>query len=858
MTKSVKRLYETFQPNHYTLHITPDSEKMYFTGTVEIKGKKVGRPSERLTFHQNGLKITKATVVKHDKKGDQEVTITRINNQDTLHEVRLHSNATLYSGEYTVYMEFEANITTSMVGLYPCFFNHDGKRKKLLMTQFESHHAREMFPCIDEPEAKATFDLSVTAPTGLVVLGNTPVKNAIESENNTTTTTFETSPVMSTYLLAFVMGEIHKKSGKTKSGVEVNIWGTVAQPADHFDFALDTAIRCIEYFEDYFKIPYPLAKADYVAVPDFAVGAMENWGLMTYREVCILLDPKAVSQSAKELIAEVVAHETSHQWFGNLVTMKWWDDLWLNESFANMMEYAAVDHIFPEWNEWNNFITGDGLGALRRDAIAGVQSVHTPVHHPDEIVALFDPSIVYAKGGRSLYMLKNYIGDEAFRKGLQIYFTKHAYRNTVGADLWEALSEASGKDIGAFMNPWLERSGFPVVTVTQNAKNLEISQQHFSDDPKKSDKERIWPIPTFAGRTDIPKLFETSSKSLVLESDEYTVLNQEAKGHYIVQYTESAHRKHLGELVRQQNMPEVDRLMLLNNSSMLSRAGYQSFGETLELLQSYAEEASEPVWDVMSLIIAETRRFIEADESLEGTIKSFVGTLAAKQYKRLGWEEKSDEPAHDQKLRATAIGLNAYAENPKVIEKSKQLFESYKSDTSVVSAELRGIVFTVVVKENVTGAVDYLLQLYQNTNNSDLQRDIAGALTSTKLDEIAAHLLSILKDPTVVKPQDADRWVFYLLRNRYVRETAWQWMEDNWDWVENTYRNDKTFDYWPRYTASVCATKQWQDKYVKFFTPQIDDIMLKRNIEMGIEEIQTRINWLERDLTAVQKFFRQS
>ncbi len=856
MTKSVKRLYETFQPEHYNLHIIPSDKTMYFTGSVEITGKKIGRPSRRLTFHQNGLKITKTTITKHDKKGNETVAICRINTQNTLHEVRLHTDDMLYPGQYTVYLEFEAPITTGMAGLYPCFFNHEDKRKSLLMTQLESHHAREVFPCIDEPEAKATFDLSLTHPSNYTALSNMPIKDS-STEASLTTTTFDTTPRMSTYLLAFVTGELHKKTGKTKAGIEVGIWGTIAQPEDRFDFALESAIQSNDYFVEYFKVPFPLPKVDYIAVPDFSAGAMENWGLMTFREVALLLDPKAASQSAKELIAEVIGHETSHQWFGDLVTMKWWDDLWLNESFANMMAFASVHHSNPTWGTWEEYISSDGLAALRRDAVPGVQSVKIAVHHPDEISTIFDPSIVYAKGGRLLYMLKKYIGEDAFQKGLQEYFKKHAYQNTIGTDLWAALSRSSQKNISEFMNPWLERSGFPVLTVTQKGKQLTISQEHFSDNPDKADKDRVWPVPLFANRPDVPDLLDTKSITTTLDTDDFVLINREGQGHYIVRYTEEAHRTHVMSLVKAQKISTIDRLMLLNDSSMLGRAGYQPFVETLELLESYVNETEESVWGVMSLVIADARRFVEVDESLEANIKGLVRKLIEKEYKRLGWDEKDTDSPADQKLRATILGLGAYAENTEIILKAKELFEAYKDNSAIISAELRGIPFTVAVKENIPGAVDYLLELYRTANSSDLQRDISGALTATRSTDAAQKQLKFITKPEVIKPQDADRWVFLMLRNRHIREIAWQWMEDNWQWIEDTYKSDKSWDYWPRYAASTCATKQWQDKFIAFFTPKLAITMLKRNIEIGFEEIDNRINWLNRDLAAVQKFFKQ-
>lgn len=850
----MRRLYEGFQPDNYQLSISPDAEKMNFKGVVTIRGKKAGRPSQRLTFHQKDLKITSAKVIKHDKKGDEEIVISRINTQNTLHELRLHSDSTLYSGNYTVILEFEGIIVKNMTGLYPCFYTHEGKEKVLLATQFESHYAREVFPCIDEPEAKATFDLAVTAKTGLTVLGNTPVRSSLDNEDGTTDTIFETSPRMSTYLLAFVLGEIHGKTRKTKSGIEVGVWGTVAQPENAFDFALESGVKIVEFFEEYFKVPYPLPKLDHIGLPDFAVGAMENWGLITYREAVFYLYPESPSQSLKETIALVVAHETSHQWFGNLVTMKWWDDLWLNESFANMMEYEAVDSVFPEWNIWESFITGEALQAWRRDATPGVQPVKLPVHHPDEVSALFDPSIVYAKGGRILYMLKNYLGEAAFRSGLQHYFQTHAYKNTVGADLWKSLATASKVDVSAFMDLWLERSGFPVVHVTQNDKEIRLSQEHFLEDPAKADPDRIWPVPLFIDQPDAPLILEKKEVTSSLTNGSYVLVNQEARGHFLVHYETEPHRQALIDRIIKKELGTIDRLNLLNSSSMLARAGLQSFGETLKLLNAYGAETEEAVWDVMSLILADTRRFIDLDKSLDDRIKSLADRLVQQEYARLGWEEKPNEPVSDQKLRATIIGLGAYADNPEIVKKAQELYGQYKKDANSVSGELRGIVLSVAVKTEYDDALEYLLQQYPNVN-SDLQHDIAGGLTSTRTDAGAQKLFDVVTDHKYVKPQDANRWIFSLLRNRYVRNYTWQWMEDNWKWIEDTYDDDKSYDYFPRFAAAVANTRELQQKFIKFFTPLEENRILQRNILIGKEEIENRLTWLERDIKAVQEFF---
>ncbi len=855
--KSVKRFYSELKPSQYDLKITPDAEKLTFTGKVTVHLRKTGRPSQRITFHQHGLKISAATIIKKDKKGEHAIPVKRINNQNTLDEVRLHTDDMLYSGEYVVTMDFSGVITKGMTGLYPCYFNLDGKEHMLLATQFESHYARELFPCIDEPEAKATFDLTLVAPKDLTLLANTPIKTQtpLSPDSNLWSTSFETTPQMSTYLLAFVIGELQSKSTMTKRGTEVSVWSTIAHPLDSLDFALDAAKRSIEFFEDYFGIDYPLPKADHIGLPDFTSGAMENWGLITYRERVLLAYPGEASQSIKEHIAMVIAHETSHQWFGNLVTMRWWDDVWLNESFANMMEYQAVDALFPDWDIWDTFIMSEGLASLRRDATPGVQAIKTGVRHPDEINTIFDPSIVYAKGGRVLYMLKTYIGEEAFRKGLTQYFKKHAYGNTTGADLWQALGEASGIDVGSFMNPWLERSGFPVVTVNQEQKSVAISQEHFLENGEKSDG-RIWPVPLFAHHRELPARLDKAELRKKLTSDDALIINNGSAGHYIVNYANQEQRSRIIDLVSSKKLGIADRLMLLNSASMLAKAKYQSFADVLELLRAYDDEQDEAVWAIIALIIAESRRFIDLDETLEDRIKQFIRTLVSKEYARLDWEEKNGESAADTKLRATILSLGAYAEEPAIVSEALRRFDAYKSDPKQTAPELRGIIFSVPVKQRTPGAFDYLIQLHDQTVNSDLRADAMAGLTATKSEDEAQTLLERLKDAKLVKPQDADYWLIYLLRNRYTRQVAWDWMVSNWQWIVTTYAHDKSYDHFPRYAASVCNTPAWANKYAAFFKPKADEIALERAITMGITEIDTRVAWLARDLESVQKFFK--
>lgn len=855
MPKTVTRLFESFQPEHYALQLHPDRDTLKLTGTVTVTGKKSGRPSQRLTFHQHSLKVTSARIIKHDKKGDQEIPVNRLNHQKSLDEVRLHTELMLYPGNYTVIMEFEGKVQETMHGVYVSNYELKGKKLKVVSTQFESHHAREAFPCIDEPEAKATFDLTLLSPLGDAVIGNTPIASQSEKDD-LLATTFETTPKMSTYLLAFVYGDLQHKETTTNSGVQVRVWATKAHPLEALDFPLETAKKGIEFLNAYYGVPYPLAKCDHVAIPDFSSAAMENWGLITYREPFLLADPSTTSQSARELIVEVICHELSHQWFGNLVTMKWWDNLWLNESFANVMAYVAEDAMYPEWHIWNAYITSDGLSALRRDSIAGVQSVKTPVNHPDEIGTLFDPSIVYAKGGRLLKTLMEYVGEEDFRAGLKYYFEKHAYGNTTGDDLWEAIAKASGKDVAAFMNPWLERSGYPVVTVDQHDKDLTITQNHFLLDPAKADTERIWPVPMLSSSPEVPQLLTTQLARKTLSSDAYVRINQGAIGHYIVQYRNPEHMAAIAKLIDSKQLGAPERLMLLSDSSMIARAQMQSFVETLHLLEHYKHEDSEPVWDIMALIIADVRRFIDTEPALEENIQAMIRTLIDAQYQRLGWEEKPGESTQDTKLRATIISLGVYAKHPAILNEALRLFTAYTSNPDVVSSELRAIVFGAAVRNEVEGAFAYLLDLEETSPKVDIKLDAMGALTLVRSADHVEILLGRLKDITKVRLHDLDRWLVNLMRNRHARTLAWKWLREEWPWIEKTFAGDKSYDYFPRYAASVFNTRTLMEEFIAFFEPMKDQPALTRNVIMGIEELENRITWIERDLQEVLNYFK--
>jgi aminopeptidase N len=851
MSKTVKRLYEQFQPETYRVHIIPSDDKKSFTGTVTVTGKKTGRPSERITLHQKDLTIYKATLHKHGKDGQQEVAVERVNTQATYDEVRVHSTELLYPGTYTVSLEFSGTVTDAMHGLYPCRFQHDGEQKQLLATQFESHHAREVFPCVDEPEAKAIFSLTLTSPTNEVVLANTPILTQ-ETVDQTLVTTFEDTPIMSTYLLAFVIGELHSVEATTRDGVLMRTWATVAQPAETLRYANDEAVRLLEFYNDYFQTPFPLKKCDQVALPDFEAGAMENWGLITYREIALLVDPNNRAISSEQYVSLVVAHELSHQWFGNLVTMKWWDDLWLNESFASLMEHIALNALHPDWNQWEQYTAMDVISCSSRDVFKDVQSVHVEVKHPDEIGTLFDPAIVYAKGGRLLKMMREFIGDDAFREALKAYFTDHAYKNTVGDDLWQAMSATSGKDVKGLMDPWLDQSGMPVLDVEQSDTDIKLSQKRFVLDT--DEDTHVWPIPLLSDSQLESDLFHKTTVSLKKSSSKPVLFNINGSGHFLVNYRDTATQRHIAESFGKQTLNASSRITTLNDHLLLARRGDAPLSDALDIVASASSEPREAVWSIMARTMAVAMQFVEDDESTQKRIKAFRAELAKPWYEKLGWNDEPTDDPNTINLRHTILALLSASNYEPVVAEAKKRYNEAKN-VSELPAEQRGIIAGVMVKSGEP-IIDDLINEYKSTPNPEVQLSISSALTSTKDQAVIQKIIDEAFGPDgFVRPQDVFRWFAYLMRNHHSREAMWNWFTQNWDYIEEQFGSSKSLDHFVIYSAGPISTRDMQKKFDDFFVPKLDMVAIHRNILIAQSEIEARVTWREREQARITAYF---
>ena len=841
---SVNRLVEKFKPEHYELKLDlVQAKNCEFNGIVDIFGKI--NDGKEIGLHSKDLEIKKIT-----STNDIKLNFSKAENDEIL--VNIKKLNFKKGDKIQLKIEFSGKITDAMHGLYPCYYKEKGEKKELFATQFESHHAREVFPCIDEPEAKATFSLEIRALSDLEALSNTEIIEKNEN-GNIQQVRFAKTPKMSTYLLAFVLGDFKRVSKKTKSGVEVSVLATKAQKSELMEFPLSFAVRVLEFYEDFFGQKFPLSKCDHIALPDFSSGAMENWGLITYRETALLAG-KNSSISSKKYVALVIAHETSHQWFGNLVTMKWWDELWLNESFATMMEYLATDALEPKWKIWEEFAVNEAVLSLRRDAIDGVQAVHVPVHHPDEISTIFDGAIVYAKGARLMNMLRKYVGNDAFQKGLQRYFDKFKYQNTIGDNLWDCLSEASGKNVADFMNPWLFKSGYPSVLAEEDGEELKLSQNQFFIGEGK-DSGRIWPILLGSNQNNLPEIMDSKDLTCKKSSD-FVQLNQGNVAHFITNYSKKLF-ENLLEKVRNGDLDTISRLQILQERSLLSRGGEIPSVELLRTLQSYNKETSLTVWDMISLLIGELRIFIDEDSESSKKMKKFVGNLAQNEFEKLGFIKKTGEDEEDTQKRSSILAHMIYAENEKAISGALDIFEK-SLNMEDIDSEIRSLILTVKIRfEESPELVQKMLENYKNTSNVDYRDDIMMALTSTKNIRTGELLLEKMLKNDIIRTQDILSWYIHLLRNSKIRELAWRWLRENWKLIEEKFDGDKSYNDFPRYSGAILRTDKHLQEFKDFFEPLKNDPSLTRAIEMGEREIAGRIVLINRDKIAIDKFLQK-
>ena len=839
-----KRLLETFQPEHYDLYLDIDRGKKTISGRTTITGY---ASQSQIAVNQKYLHVNSVQVA------GQDVPFTTDDQAEAI-DITLPQ-----AGAVTLTIDYTAPLTDTMMGIYPSYYEVNGEKKQLIGTQFETTAARQAFPSVDEPAAKATFSLAIKYDEhpGETIIANMPedhVENGVHY--------FQETVRMSTYLVAFAFGEMQSKLTETKSGVKVGVFATKAHQPKELDFALDIAKRAIEFYEDFYQTPYPLPHSWQLALPDFSAGAMENWGLVTYREAYLLLDPDNTSLDMKQLVATVITHELAHQWFGDLVTMNWWDDLWLNESFANMMEYVSVDAIHPDWHIWELFQTTEAPMALQRDATDGVQPVHVAVNNPAEIDSIFDSAIVYAKGSRMLVMVRALLGDDALRKGLKNYFAAHKYHNAKGSDLWQALGEASGLDIGKIMNSWLEQPGYPVVTAAVDDQGqLVLSQkQFFIGDGV--DQGRTWQIPLNSNYDAAPQIM--TDKQVVLgnyqelrdKNGQPFRLNVGNNSHFIVKYDDTLLKDILDSA---DQLDPISQRQLLQDLRLLAEGQQVSYADLVPLLKRFANRPSAIVNAELYHIANNLKMFVQPGSPEEQELRAFFDQLSKQAVARLGWLPKDGENNDDQLTRPYVLNASLYARNADSMAEAHRIFSDYQDRLEQLSADVRELVLKNEVQNYGNDELfEKLIKAYQDTADASFKQDIRGALPNTTDPATIKKIIALYENASVIKPQDLRAWYRGVLANDAGQQAAWDWLRTDWQWLNDTVGGDMEFATFITVTAGVFHTPERLAEFKDFFEPKINTPGLTREIKMDIKIIESKVALIDSEKAAINATIAKS
>jgi aminopeptidase N len=683
-------------PMDYSVRIVPDIDKLTFAGTETVK-LNVRSAVRQLVLNALELKIEAASV------DDKELPASAIKTDTKSELLTLVLPSELPTGEHTLALRFAGKINEQGQGLFYMRYQEHGSgaRKTMLGTQFEATDVRRFFPCWDEPVFRARFQLTTVVPEDWLAVSNMPVESEKKIAGGKEVR-FAATPPMSSYLNVFVAGEldlIESRSGPTQLRVI-----TTKGKAEMGRYALEATAQILQYYNDYFGVAYPLPKLDQIAIPGGFGGAMENWGGITYYESKLLFDPKSSSAETKQDIYEVLAHETAHQWFGDLVTMAWWDNLWLNEGFASWMGSKCTAHFNPQWEVWlrREFPRDPSrrVGivkevAMEGDARSTTHPIQQQVATETEANSAFD-DITYKKGQSFLRMLESFLGEKVFREGIRRYVAAHMYSNTTTVDLWNALSEASGKPVGEIAAGWTEQPGFPVVKVKrEQAGKVSLSQERFTVNfTNPSPLE--WKIPlTYEVVGETPKtLFMAGKVDSIhnIPSDQALKLNVNGAGNYRVQYDEASWKLLLGAL---KNLGVEDRVNLLSDTWALvqaNRAPIVLYFELVEKLPPSTDLAErEQIIHVLDFI----NRLLSGSSEQE-KFQQYARSLLRPTFDAIGWKAEAEERPAIANLRSSLITALGNLNDPKIIAACRERFKTFLGNPDSLAPDLRPAIFGVV------------------------------------------------------------------------------------------------------------------------------------------------------------------
>lgn len=682
-----------------------------------------------------------------------------------------------------------------MAGFYrSSYVDRDGSTKYLATTQMEPTDARRAFPCFDEPALKAEYTITLVGDKNHTCLSNMDQASEKEVDSKITggkrkAVTFNKTPLMSTYLLAFIIGEL--KSIETNIfRLPVRVFATPDKNIEHGRFSLELAAKTLDFYEKTFDSKFPLPKMDMVAIPDFSAGAMENWGLITYRVVELLYDEKTSGASAKQRVAEVVAHELAHQWFGNLVTMDFWDGLWLNEGFATWMSWYACNSFFPEWKIWQSYVIGDLQSALSLDSLRSSHPIEVPVKRADEVNQIFD-AISYSKGSCVLRMISRYLGEETFMEGIRRYLKKHAFDNTQTGDLWAALANASGKPVEKVMDIWTKNVGYPVVTVTENegSKTINLKQNRFlrTADVKPEEDKTLYPV--FLGlrtKDGVDEGLTLSEREYNFDApaDDFFKLNADHAGLYRTSYTPERLVK-LGQAARDGHLSVEDRAGMIADAGALAASGYQKTSSVLSLLKSFNGEEEFVVWsEILSRISSIRSAWVFEDRKTRDALKAFQRRLVSPKAHARGWSFADDEDHVQAQFKAMLFGSAGLTGDEEVIKAAQSMFRDFAAgNRGAIHPNIRASVYAIALQNGGEAEYNTILEEYRTAKIADERNTALRSLGRVKDEALIQRSLALSLSEDV-KNQDVYLPLSGLRNDPRGIDALWTWLQTNWDAIE--------------------------------------------------------------------------
>ncbi len=765
-------------PSHYSLSFEPDLKTFTFKGeaTIEID---IPTATKLIALHAKELKVHHAALTQKSYSFPAKIKIN-----EPKQELHLTFPKPI-KGKATLTISYTGSHNEQMYGFYRSKYVLNGKEEYLLTTQFEAPNARAAFPCIDEPAFKATFDVAMIVDKNLTTLSNMPIKQQTTLPQNKKKVLFHTTPRMSTYLLYLGLGNFKYISTK-HNNITINVY-TTPDKIQYAPLPLNYTKTFLAFFEKYFDVPYPLPKVDMIAIPDFAAGAMENWGAITFREIALLGDEKT-SVVIRQNIAITVAHELAHQWFGNLVTMQWWDDLWLNESFATFMSYKAVEDAFPEWDLPLQYFENTITSALSADQVESTHPINVHVKTPGEIDEIFD-RISYDKGGSVLHMLEDFVGEENFRKGLSLYLKKFAYKNATKDDLWNSIQQVhQNKHIVPLVQKFITLPGYPLVNVAKESPGkagFRLQQERFTLLPQKHPEQWLIPITYRTAEGISKKILFPQRQFSFLESSPWIKINAHQHGFYRAHY-EAELLSLIGEAISRKILSPLDAVGVENDLFALMVSGKYSVKEYLSFAEQYCLKAEYPLDANLS---GHLGWLFQAgySESFGTEVRRVSLLFHRRLLGKLGWERQKGEKNTKTIVRSMCLASLGMLEHQDTLRKSSEWLEQIKSGNDGIDNNLRGVVYLLAAWKGNEEMYSYLLNRYKKEKVPEESRKLLRALGMFQDKNLLGKSLD-LSQSSAVRLQDSYMIPVSMSMNPSAEvKQLWDWTKKNWKGLQQKF-----------------------------------------------------------------------